>query len=319
MSRPLRIWYVSALQRCNFRCSYCVTGQARVNSKEEWAQPMDLNRHVKVLEWIAALPYRVTIRIASIGEPFVSGPYLDSLAKLSHSGNIEFLELLTNGSFAPINFQRFVEAAAPERIRMWMTFHPGQVSRERFLRGALLAREKGVEAVVHALLFPDNVEEIRALKTDCEAEGLRLHIGYGLNFNNAFPDRGLVPILEEPGVDPAALAWNTGFSAELYRQAENPSGALCAAGHDYVYIDPCGSVHRCRTYSLIAGEAPLGNIFDPSFKLKVREQRYSECRGGAPCVCVEDQMNLKTGRESFRPDKISFVPWSKEQFLQKQL
>jgi MoaA/NifB/PqqE/SkfB family radical SAM enzyme len=318
MRKTLQIWYVSALQRCNFRCAYCVTGPARLQSREEWASPMDLSRHCQVLEWIGNLPHPIRIRIASIGEPFVSDAYLDSVAKLSRSGNIEFVEILTNGSYSDPRLMRFAAAADLAKMRFWMTYHPSQIARDRFVRAALLAEERGITVVAHALLFPDTVAEVQALKTDCDRIGLKLHVGYGINFNNSYPGHGFLPILDKPGIPPSVLDMNVGFSAELYKTAEGPHGFPCSAGHDYFYIDPSGGVHRCRTYSLVPGVAPLGSVFDPAFTLKPREELYEKCGVSAPCSCVEDHSHLRSARESYVPDNTSFIPWSKAQFAARK-
>src|SRR3970040_386137 len=94
------IWYVSNLQRCNFSCSYCVTGQPSIQKQAQpatWQLGQDV--HDRVVDWLIAQPYAIKLRMNSIGEPFVSKPYLDSVARLSRASNLSFVEILTNGSF----------------------------------------------------------------------------------------------------------------------------------------------------------------------------------------------------------------------------
>src|SRR5207302_4867380 len=70
MNDMVRIWYVSAQRLCNFRCSYCVSIKDYAKSNtQDWLEPDDQVRFTKIVDWIARRPFRVGVRLATLGEP----------------------------------------------------------------------------------------------------------------------------------------------------------------------------------------------------------------------------------------------------------
>jgi hypothetical protein len=288
--------------------------QPFIEGHEEWFQPELEAVHERTLAWLSALPYRLRLRINSIGEPFTSDAYLDSIAQFSHSKNLEFVEILTNGSFSDVRFERFVQHVCAERLRLWMTYHPSQIKLDRFIKAAVKAKSHHIPLVVHGLLFPDTVKEVFELKKRCAEEGLRLHIGLGINFNKAYPLHGHVPAAEDETVPREALELNIAFPDEIYQAAHRPFGSPCSAGHDYIFVDLWGNVHQCFTYHMNRMQ-PLGSTQDPNFQLSLRKTQFKKCAAKTSCVCVEDYQHLKCSKATFREDDVSFIPWSTSSFV----
>ena len=311
----ISIWYVSPLRRCNFKCAYCVSHQPKITDSLEWHRPEDEAQHLRVIDWICRLPQRVRLRMGSTGEPFVSTSYLSSIARLTQAENLDFVEVLTNGSWSSKQFEKFLGQCDPAKLTLWMTYHHSEMELQRFVDAAIQARDLGATVIVHALLFPDNLRISNALKDLCTQNALPLHVGLGLNVNKAYPDGSFVPVLDQPDADPALLALNVAFAPEVYRIAENPRGAPCSAGHDYIYIDRRGEVHQCNTYAKHYPELRLGSAVDPNFVLPLRESRFAACGTPERCICVEDYQHLEIAHERQKIVRPSLIASSREEIF----
>src|SRR5215471_8302296 len=85
----IAIWYISNLQRCNFTCSYCASSQPMLQkdrSLPTWA--IGSGVHDKIVDWLVKQSFPFRLRMNSIGEPFVSTPYLQSVARLTRATHI---------------------------------------------------------------------------------------------------------------------------------------------------------------------------------------------------------------------------------------
>jgi hypothetical protein len=68
---PLDIWYMCEQSLCNFDCAYCCSAAFRT-TKSVWVSDESAQKFAQILEWIAALPYSIAARVATLGEPFIS-------------------------------------------------------------------------------------------------------------------------------------------------------------------------------------------------------------------------------------------------------
>lgn len=309
----LDVWYVAPLRRCNFKCSYCVCHQPKILDSNEWHRQGDLENHLAVMKWISQLPYKVRLRLSTAGEPFVSKDFLNSVANLTHAENLELVEILTNGSYTKDQFEKFVSSSRPDKLSLWMTYHPQEISPEKFLEAAILAKGLKVPVVVHALIFPDSVESTKVMQERCVSNGITFHAGLGLNMNDAYPGMGPVPALTDTSIPSDVLAMNVAFPQLVYRVAEKPIGAMCSAGHDYIYINSRAEVFQCNTYSATLPEFKMGTPVDPNFKLNLRSRKYSPCLSRHACRCVEDYQHLEVARMDKTRLVSNFIPKSHEE------
>jgi MoaA/NifB/PqqE/SkfB family radical SAM enzyme len=285
------IWYLSNLQRCNFTCSYCASGQPALQRNKvlpTWAGSSEV--HERIVDWLVAQPLTIALRMNTIGEPFVSASYLESVGRLSHSHNISFVEILTNGSFRPNQFEQFADKCAIEKVSLWMTFHHEFIAPAEFVGAAMHARAMGAFVVVNTLLFPDNAEAVREVIDSCERQGIRVVRNGGINFNEAYPSQGYAPRGDDP------LVVNP--HGELYSLSEAPEGRPCRAGFGYFFIDPRGKVFPCFTYSL-QGRRPMGSVLDREFRLTPQPGVYGACESPKRCRCPEDYQNLEAIQNRF--------------------
>jgi organic radical activating enzyme len=311
--QSLKLWYVSALRRCNFRCAYCASNQPAIKDRLEWKKPEEADTHQQIVQWITKLPYQIQLRMNSIGEPFTSKGYLDSVAQLSHAENIQFVEILTNGSFAKSQFEAFSKKVNMKKLSLWMTFHHTQIPMETFLAAAMQAQESGASVVVHALIFPDSIDSTIRLKAECKQRGLTFHSVVGFNHNKAYKENSsVIPALTKENW-PIIHKLDSGSSVPVLAAAMKPASFECSAGHQYFFISSRGNVYRCKPYSEGGPESALGSALDPQFLPPIRKKKYLVCAHQRSCICVEDHQHLK-GIKVKKTKRNSFISLSKIDF-----
>jgi len=297
----VRIWYVSAQRLCNFRCSYCVSinDYAKSNTKD-WLEQEDQVRFKKIVNWIAERPFRVGVRLATLGEPFTSSVFLSQAAWLTTRPNVAFVELLTNGSLLKQRLDRLDREGDVSKLSLWVTHHHTEISVSRFIENAKFAQEKyGCFVVVNGLLFPDNDESILELKTAAEDNGLRFNLDLGYDPwtpHGANTQLGaMVPILRRKD-DGITRAVRLGANPEILdlslRAMRDLNNQSCRAGHKYFYIGIRGDVYRCSRYQVL-DKNRIGNVLDDGFEFNPNGQRWSPCEAGFGCVNKEDFLNLR--------------------------
>jgi MoaA/NifB/PqqE/SkfB family radical SAM enzyme len=297
----VRIWYVSAQRLCNFRCAYCVSVEdyAKSNTKD-WFEEDDPERFERIVHWIAARPFRMGVRLASLGEPFTSRIFLAQAAWLSNRPNVDFVELLTNGSLLKRRLEWLDRDGDISKFSLWITYHHTENTISRFIENARFAQETfGCFVVVNCLLFPDNEARISELRLAAEEAGLRFNLDLGydpLTPHGAHSTlEAMVPVLSETK-DATARAVRLGANPELLRLNLLAMGDLrhqaCGAGHNYFYIGIRGDVYRCSRYQAL-GKDRLGNVLDDDFELRLNDARWAPCGAGFGCGNKEDFLNLQ--------------------------
>jgi len=291
---PLDIWYVTDAALCNLSCPYCASGANK--NKIIWGAPDGPERIQKITAWIGKLPHRVRLRMQTIGEPFLSKEHLAGAAFLSQQDNVEFVELVTNGTFSPKTFSSFSAQANIKKISLWVTCHFGEVSLEKVVEAARLAQEAGAFVVVNGIIFPDTVEHIRKMVALCKKYSLRSDVSVGNNIQDAYPGKSIIPILDtDQDALPSLFRNEAALKATLMGHFDKRHQP-CSAGHDYIYIHANGDIHPCGPDPTV-----LGSALDPGFKLKLRRARYAPCTvPGQYCTCKEDFMHLQAAESNLK-------------------
>jgi MoaA/NifB/PqqE/SkfB family radical SAM enzyme len=308
MADTVRIWYVSSQRLCNFRCTYCVSinDYAKSNTKD-WPDE-ERERFDQIVGWIADRPFRVSVRLATLGEPFASRPFLSRAAWLSARPNVDFVELVTNGSLLKRRLEQLDREGDISKISLWVTHHPSEISVARFIDNARFAQEKyNCFVVVNSLLFPDNEAAILELKSAAEQAGLRfnLDLGYDPLTPHAVHSNvdEMVPVLRQGG-DGLARAVELGADPELLELSmlamRDLRNQTCSAGHKYFYIGIRGDVYRCSRYQAM-DKNRMGNVLDDDFELRLSDEPRMPCEAGFGCGNKEDFLNLRPAPREDEP------------------
>lgn len=301
----VRIWYVSAQKLCNYDCSYCVSvGDYAKSRAEDWSiTQQDVFR--RVVAWLANQPYRVGLRLGTLGEPFASRVFLENVAWLLGRPSVGFVELVTNGSMLSTHLPRLAEQVALDKLSLWITYHPQHASLERLIAIARRATDEyGVFVVVNALLFPDNEYDVRRCRDAAVKAGLRFNLDLGYTVS---ADRSSVALLHSSpertaphlsSKSPRKLAVALGVNPSLFDLTSRSLGSLanvrCTSGHRYFFIGIHGDVHRCSRYAGL-GREPLGSVLEPTFALPIDHVADSPCHAVAGCTNKEDFLHRRDG------------------------
>lgn len=299
MDELLKIWYVSSQRLCNFRCNYCVSvGDYAKSNSIDWLNDHDRADFQRIVHWIGSLPQPVGVRLATLGEPFVSRTFLAQAAWLTRQHQVRFVELLTNGSMLKSRLPEFAGDANLEKLSLWITYHHAEIALERFIENARLAQEEyDCFVVVNTLLFSDNGQHVTRLREAAERANLRFNLDVGYEPHTPADVRARsshIPLTQKSDGLGAAVTFGSRRDVlEVNITAmDHPFGQSCAAGHRYIYIGIDGDVYRCSRYYVLKKER-LGNVLDPTFELSLRADSWAPCTATCGCCNKEDFLNLR--------------------------
>lgn len=251
----LRLLYRGSLKSCNYGCPYCPFAKERETREEMARDRAELERFTG---WIAAAGQRTWgILFTPWGEALVRPWYREALARLSRLPHVERVAIQTNLS-APLDWTADADRSA---LALWATYHPGEVTRERFLARCGELDARGVRYSVGVVGLREHLAEIEALRAALDP-GVYLWI-------NAFkrdPARAADPATLE-AIDP----WY-----RLNAVAHPSQGAACRTGASVLSVDGAGDLRRCH----FVGER-LGNLYAPDWEATVLAPRpcpNAECR-----------------------------------------
>lgn len=232
------VLYRGPLASCNYECPYCPFAKRRDPPDALRADRAALDRFV---QWATVNPdghRRLSILFTPWGEALTRRWYRDALVALSHQRHIGTVAVQTNLACRT----GWLADADPDRIALWCTYHPGQVTRDRFLARCADLDTLGVRHSVGIVGLVDHLDEARALRA-------------------ALPDSTYLWVNAEEGrtygPDEEA-AWTAidplfGYSVRPHRSA----GLPCRTGHSVISVDGDGTVRRCHFV-----DTPLGNLYD---------------------------------------------------------
>lgn len=235
----------------------------------------------------------------TIGEPLVSRKFLEGVAYISHSENIRFVELVSNGSLIRkrLPFLKNKCGVDLTKLSMWLTHHHTEITPKEFVDQALYAKDQGVKVIVNSLLFPDNEDSVLKLNQLCKKYEIDINIDLGHNYNDAYPGTDYFAVSQD---DRSLLLGELNSNLDVKRAAIvaslKPKGFLCSAGHDYVFISSKGDVFPCRSYYAGDPNNVLGSALDEHFRLNLRQSEYSPCRVRDICSCKEDYLHMQIAR-----------------------
>ncbi|MET9344072.1 STM4011 family radical SAM protein [Nonomuraea sp. NPDC003804] len=231
----LTILYRGPLASCDYDCPYCPFAKRRDTPEQLRADRAALERFTA---WVAEQPFQVSVLFTPWGEGAVRSWYRRALVELSHLPHVPRVAIQTNLSFRT----SWLPTADLTALALWTTYHPGQVTRQRFLARCAELTALGVRFSVGVVGLPEHLAEARALR-------------------EALPPSVYVWINAAEGhtyTDDEAAAW-TGVDP-LFRHSRFPHrslGLACRTGESVVSVDGEGTVRRCHFVPAV-----LGNLYD---------------------------------------------------------
>jgi len=232
---------------------------------------------------------------------------LEGAGWLSKQANVEFVELVTNGSLLKSRLSELVNIADRSKISLWITFHHTEISAERFLENVLCAKKLGISLMVNCLYFPDNSEAVKNMALLCKENEIPINVDLGKPMWDSY-DNAQTALDEEYGLDSdfdllmdhGALGSDrgqVGFAAGIIGQL-SVFGLPCSAGYDYVTVNSNGDLYPCHPYKHFIPGSKIGSVFDSPEDIKLRKETYSPCMHEGTCRCKEDYFHVDFIREN---------------------
>ncbi|MBO9790264.1 STM4011 family radical SAM protein [Xanthomonas phaseoli] len=251
----LSLLYRGRLSSCNYSCDYCPFAKTYDSAAALRRDAQELARFVA---WAQTRP--LSILFTPWGEGLVRRHYREAMVQLSQLPQLRRVAIQTNLCVG----LRWLDAANLDRLALWCTYHPSQVTRAAFLQRCQALRERGVRhsvGMVAAHAHMDEIEALRAALPDTTPMWL-----------NAFDPRP--PDYYTPEQVQRLSRIDPHFG---YNLTPPPSfGAPCLTGESVLSVDGDGTVRRCHFV-----DAPLGNLYDGSFAAQLRTRSCPNTR----CDC----------------------------------
>lgn len=222
------LYFRGSLSSCNYDCPYCPFGKTKDSAETLAKDRKQLERFVSWVRDQEESGHRLSIFFNPYGEALIHRWYRDAMAELSHMAHVDKVAIQTNLS-ARLDFAAGLN---PAKAAFWATYHPGQVSEERFLAQCMHVREAGVPFSVGSVGLRSAIPAIASLRTALP-DDVYLWVNAYKDQPNYYADEDIRALQE---VDPYF-----GINAADYESL----GKECHAGSSVFYVQGAGLVKRC--------------------------------------------------------------------------
>ncbi len=254
----LKILYRGPLSSCNYDCCYCPFAKQTDSRSELQYDEACLQRFV---QWCGDFGRNFSVFFTPWGEALIRRWYRQAIQRLSWMPHVSKVAIQTNLSGS----LDWLDDCDVSKVGIWATFHPSQVSLDKFLAKASGLRDKGVSHSVGMVGIKQDFDRIRTLR-DSLPEETYLWI-------NAFKGVGQANYYSE-----AEIQFLTGIDPMFpLNLSDHPSrGRDCSTGLDTISVDGEGEVRRCHFI-----KARIGNIFTDRLDQFLRPRKCP----AATCSC----------------------------------
>jgi MoaA/NifB/PqqE/SkfB family radical SAM enzyme len=268
MALNLSILYRGPLSSCNYGCAYCPFAK-----HAETAAELDADRRAleRFTDWVCRRESdRIGILFTPWGEALVRRWYQEALARLTRLPHVTRAAIQTNLSCR----LDWVGVCDKERLALWATFHPTEVTRERFVEKCWELDGRNVRFSVGAVGLKEHYDEIAALRRELPA-----HIYLWVNAYKREPHYYTDDDLCRFEAIDTLFPINTRHHPSL--------GQSCRSGTSVVSVDGDGTLRRCHFV-----REPIGNIYEEGFERAL----YDRPCPNATCGCHIGYVHLDSMR-----------------------
>jgi MoaA/NifB/PqqE/SkfB family radical SAM enzyme len=238
----LSILYRGVLSSCNYRCAYCPFATRACPPAELAKDRADLARFVRWIE--SRCDAELAVFFTPRGEALVRHWYSEAIVRLSQLAHVRKVAIQTNLSCS----LEWLDRCRRDRIGLWCTYHPTQVTSTRFLEQCGDLDRLGIRYSVGVVGVREQIEEIEQLRARLDP-----NVYLWINAWKRTPDYyRSEEVRRLEAVDP------------LFRMSLEPHPSLdrlCRCGESVISVDGDGQVRRCH---FIAG--PIGDLYAPGLE-----------------------------------------------------
>ena len=253
-SADLMILYRGPLASCDYDCPYCPFAKRRDTPAQLRADRAALERFAT---WVSAQRFGISVLFTPWGEGLVRSWYREAMIELSHLGHVSRVAIQTNLG----GRTTWLDAADRDTLALWTTYHPGQVTHDRFVARCRELSAKGVRYSVGVVGLPEHLQPARLLRAALPPEVyLWINAAEGRTYTDA-----------------EAADWTALDPLFAYSRHPHASGGLpCRSGESVISVDGKGEVRRCHFVP-----ERLGNLYDGTALAALRPRGCP--RGSCDC------------------------------------
>lgn len=244
------ILYRGSLTSCNYSCTYCPFGKTK-NTKAELSQ--DAKELQKFQSWVENREEEIGVLITPWGEGIIRSYYQKAMTELSHSKNVYKIAIQTNLSCS----LDWMNEVNKKTFALWTTFHPTQISVEKFLEKCAKLDEMNISYSVGFVGFKEDFEALEELR-----KGLNEDVYLWVNANKKEANYYSTEDIEFVESIDSLFRWNLSYHPSF--------GKECKAGNTTFSIDGEGNMTRCHFI-----KKKIGNIYEENFDQKLKPQLCS--------------------------------------------
>ncbi|GAA5193921.1 hypothetical protein GCM10023322_57010 [Rugosimonospora acidiphila] len=276
----LSILYRGPLASCNYDCPYCPFAKRHDPPELLRADREALERFVSWAE--ASRDVGLSVLFTPWGEGLTRRWYRDAIVALSRLPHLSRVAIQTNLAARP----DWLAEADRDAVALWATYHPGQVTQDRFLARCRRLDELGVRFSVGVVGLPEHLAPARALRAALPPE---TYLWVNAAEGHRYPP--------EQEADWTALDPLFGYSVRPHLSLDRP----CHAGETVVSVLGDGTVRRCHFIP-----TPIGNLYDGSWRSALAPRGCTN----AVCDCHIGYVHLKPLglREVFAGGVLERIP-----------
>ncbi len=238
----LSILYRGPLSSCNYHCDYCPFAKRRDTVSEHAADRRALERFV---EWVAGRTSdQIAVFFTPWGEALIRKRYQQAFIRLTNLMHVTKVAIQTNLSCR----LDWVEDCDKSKMALWATYHPSQITRERFLARCAELDRQSVRYSVGMVGLNEYVDEMQAMR-----RRLPEHIYLWVNAFKHNPDYYSDDTFRRIQTFDPLFSINARNHASL--------GHTCRCGESVISVYGDGTAQRCHFV-----KEPIGNIYEPGLE-----------------------------------------------------
>jgi len=248
--------YRGHLSSCNYSCGYCPFAKRMENRAQLHRDRQSVDRFAA---WITEQSNEQwKILFTPWGEALTRAWYRVAITRLSHLPHVQRVSAQTNLSCGV----RWINDCNLERLSLWTTFHPSEVSAATFASKVIQLRGQGVLLSVGMVAVPGMLNDVEAMRD-------RLPEDVYMWLNAQQPRRR--PYTEDEVARYSQIDPNFRFTLRPERSLGRP----CPTGEASFTVDGDGDMRRCHFVDDV-----IGNIYSPNWPtaLMPRSCPNASCR-----------------------------------------
>ncbi len=238
--------------KCNFKCSYCIVSTLQENF-ESWSE----DNYKTIISNLTKVDFKFNIRLGVQGEFFANKVLIEGGRVLSNSENCVGVNLITNLSLSPKQFEKAFEGYNVSKLGVVASYHPTEIKNtEAWLETAKYMNEKADFSIV-VVAFPPILGELE--KMVARLHGLGIHVAVqayiGENEGKNYP----LDYTDEEKQCIKTMTYSR-HDYEFFVNLKRPD--MCYAGSKSFFINTVtGKVLTCGI-RLMKDAKEIGNLLD---------------------------------------------------------